>query len=115
MKLFQILLATVIVAMPVLAQAHVHLEKSTPGIDSKGIAPDHIVLEFSAITQLTALSIEKDGEKEAQKLSVPTNPEKMFHLDAPKLVPGMYILKWRAVGEDKHVQSGAIHFTVIAK
>ena len=101
--------------LPIVAFAHAHLEKSMPADKSKGPAPEHIMLDFSEATQLTALTIQKEGSKDAKKLTLPKKPEKSVHVDAPSLEPGAYVLKWRAVGDDKHVQSGEVHFTVVAK
>lgn len=102
--------------LPIFAQAHGHLEKSMPADGSKSAAPDHVMLEFSEAVQVTALSIQKDGSKDEQKIApLPTKPTEMVNVPAPKLEPGVYTLKWRALGDDHHVASGVVHFTVVAK
>jgi copper resistance protein C len=102
--------------LPLLAQAHTHLQKSTPAADSVGAAPEQLVLQFSEATRLTALTLQKDGGQEARKLGpLPAQPDKLIHLAAPKLDPGAYVLGWRALGDDGHVMSGTLRFTVVAK
>jgi len=107
------LMLAAMLALPFLAQAHAHLEKSMPAADSSGKAPEQFMLEFNEAAQVTALTLQKQGAKEAQKLSpLPTKADKMVHVTAPKLEPGSYVLNWRAVTDDQHVTSGTVHFTV---
>ena len=102
--------------LPVFVQAHTHLQHSMPQADSSGAAPEHIMLEFNEATQLTALTVQKEGGGDAQKIGpLPGTPEKTIHVAAPKLEPGTYVLTWRAVGDDKHIMSGTVRFTVVAK
>lgn len=116
MRFKKIVSIAVFAMLPILAQAHGHLEKSMPAKDSKGMTPDHVMLEFSEAVQVTALSIQKEGSKDEQKIApLPTKPTEMVNVPAPKLEPGVYTLKWRAVGDDDHVVSGTVHFTVVAK
>jgi methionine-rich copper-binding protein CopC len=102
------------VAMPVLALAHTHLKESTPA-DGAVIAraPSSITLTFSEPTRLTALALEEGGSE--RKLGpLPTAASEKIEVPAPELGPGAYTLKWRAVGKDSHVMSGAIRFTISA-
>jgi len=102
--------------LPLLAQAHTHLQKSTPAAGSSGGAPEQLMLQFSEATRLTALAVQKEGSHEARKLGpLPTQPDKVVHLAAPKLDPGAYLLSWRALGDDGHVMSGTLRFTIVAK
>jgi copper resistance protein C len=102
--------------LPLLAQAHTHLQKSTPAANSTGAAPGQIMLQFSEATRLTALTVQKEGGQEGRKLGpLPMEPDKVIHLAAPKLDPGAYVLSWRALGDDGHVMSGTLRFTVVAK
>jgi methionine-rich copper-binding protein CopC len=102
--------------LPLLAQAHTHLQKSTPAANSTGAAPEQLMLQFSEATRLTALTLQKEGVPEARKLGpLPAQPDKLIHLAAPRLDPGAYVLSWRALGDDGHVMSGTLRFTVVAK
>jgi methionine-rich copper-binding protein CopC len=101
--------------LPLLAQAHTHLQKSTPAADSAGAAPEQLVLQFSEATRLTALTLQEEGGQEARKLGpLPAQPDKVIRVAAPKLDPGVYVLGWRALGDDGHVMSGTLRFTVVA-
>lgn len=114
MNIKNLALTAALALVPIFAQAHTHLENSMPKADSSGAAPEHIMLEFNETTQLTALTLQKEGAGEAQKISpLPDKPEKTIHVAAPKLEPGTYVLTWRAVGDDKHVMSGTVRFTVV--
>jgi len=57
-------------ALPGIAQAHTHLEMAIPA-DNSVLAspPSKIVLHFSEAARLTALSIQKDADKEAKAIS----------------------------------------------
>jgi len=114
MNIKKLALAATLALLPLLTQAHTHLENSMPKANSSGAAPEHIMLEFNETTQLTALTLQKEGSSDAQKVGpLPDKPEKMIHLTAPKLQPGAYVLTWRALGDDKHVMSGTVRFTVV--
>lgn len=114
MNVKNFVLAAAFALLPVFAQAHTHLENSIPKANSSGAAPEHIMLEFNETTQLTALTLQKEGAGDTQKVGpLPDKPEKMIHVAAPKLEPGTYVLTWRALGDDKHVMSGTVRFTVV--
>ena len=114
MNIRKLALAAALASLPLLTQAHTHLENSMPKANSSGASPEHIMLEFNETTQLTALTLQKEGAGDAQKVGpLPDKPEKMIHVAAPKLEPGAYVLTWRALGDDKHVMSGTVRFTVV--
>ena len=99
------------------AQAHTHLKMSMPA-DKSVLAepPAELMLHFSVATRLTALSIQKEGDSEATNLSaVPKEPSQALTVPLSRLAPGKYSVKWRAIGSDKHVMSGALQFTVTGK
>ena len=98
---------------PLPAQAHVHLEKSTPGNGSVvTVAPASFMLMFSESARLTALSIQRDGDITAQKIELlPKVASEHFTIPAPKLAPAVYTLSFRALDlEDNHVTMGKITF-----
>ena len=88
MNIRKLALAAALALLPLLTQAHTHLENSMPKANSSGAAPEHIMLEFNETTQLTALTLQKEGAGDAQKVGpLPDKPEKMIHVAAPKLEP----------------------------
>lgn len=105
----------ILLMMPLRAQAHTHLEQSTPADNSVGAAPKEVVLKFAHPVRLTALSIQLDGSKQSQKLEpLPDKASASVSMPAPDLKAGKYAISWRAMGEDGHIMSGVIHFTVTA-
>ncbi len=102
---------------PLAAFAHAHLEHSEPANNSTLItAPDHFILMFSEAAHLTALTLQREGEATAQKITgLPRQASDHFSIPAPKLAAGVYTLKFRNVAaDDNHVTSGTIRFTVAA-
>jgi methionine-rich copper-binding protein CopC len=100
-----------------IAQAHTHLEMAMPA-DNSVLAspPTQIMLHFSEAARLTALSIQKEGDKESKSISpLPKEPSAALSVPVTPLAPGKYVVNWRVVGDDNHVMSGALHFTVTAK
>ena len=108
--------AAVLALFAGVAQAHTHLEKAMPA-DNSVLAspPSELMLHFSEVSRLTALSIQKEGDKESPISALPKEPSKEVAVPLSSLAPGKYLVKWRAVGSDKHVMSGTLHFTVAAK
>jgi methionine-rich copper-binding protein CopC len=94
------------------AQAHAHLQGSTPrdGSTLDG-APASLVLQFSEPARLTALWIEKQGG-EKKKLAPPQDAQSEISITLPKLEPGEYLVTWRVQGNDGHVVPGKVRFTV---
>lgn len=96
-------------------QAHTKLEQAMPADNSVNkAAPKEIVLHFSEATRLTALTIQKEGDKEQPLKPLPTTAAKMITVPVSPLSPGKYLVNWRVVGDDNHVMSGKLRFTVTA-
>ena len=97
------------------ANAHTHLKSSVPAEGSVvNAAPASIVLKFSEATHVTALTLQKDGGAE-QKLTLPSAPTAELTVPTPNLEPGKYVVNYRVVGDDGHVMSGKVQFTVDPK
>ena len=95
------------------AQAHAHLQASIPRDGSTlGTAPAALVLQFSEAARLTALWIEKSGAEKQKLAPLPPEPQSRIAVPLPKLVPGEYVVSWRALGGDGHVVPGKIRFTL---
>lgn len=114
------LLSTATVSMLFLfgaAQAHTHLESSMPADQAVLTSvPTEIMLHFSEPTRVTALSIQKEGEKQQTAVSVlPKQASAAVSVPLEVGGPGKYKVMWRAIGADNHVMSGAVRFTVSGK
>ncbi len=105
-------IAGVLLLLAVTAHAHARLTDSDPRDGSSGKAPERIVLTFSESARLTALTLQKAGA-ETRKLALPTAMAARITIPLPALTPGTYVLRWRVVGEDSHITSGELHFSVV--
>lgn len=96
------------------AQAHTHLKSSMPADKAElSAAPKQVMLHFSEPTRLTAVTIQKEGDKqEATVSALPKQAAADVTLPVEIAGPGAYKLNWRAIGPDNHVMSGSIQFTV---
>ena len=94
-------------------QAHTHVEKSSPADNSTvSVSPKEIVLHFNEAARLTALTIQKEGATEQAIMTSPAAPSKTATVPITLLSPGKYVVTYRVVGDDNHVMSGKLHFTV---
>jgi copper resistance protein C len=113
MKLSTVLATSVACLLVNAAQAHAHLEKSTPADGSTlAAAPAAIEMTFSEAARLTALWIQGDQKPKQVIKDLPAVVDKTLRIALPRLAPGAYTLTWRAVAADGHVSSGAVHFTI---
>lgn len=96
------------------AYAHTQLSESTPTNEAVlDQAPEEIVLTFSEAVRLTAVEIDFGEDSRALDMDS-TEPATDFSVGLPDLVPGEYVVQWRALSEDAHVISGEIRFTIAA-
>ncbi len=96
------------------AWAHTELTGSMPAEKATVDAPvKEIMLKFEEPVRLTALSLaDSHGAKKALA-DVPKQDAAQFSVAVrDALAPGDYTATWRAVGDDTHVVTGQIHFTV---
>ena len=113
MKVLSFLSSLALVAVGVTANAHAHLQKSSPAEGSViSTSPPNLVLNFSEAAKLTALSIQKGSEPE-QKLKLPsTTAAQQISVPLPALTPGTYSVNWRVLSDDGHMMAGVLHFTL---
>ncbi len=117
MKSRSLALMAIMLGFVGMAQAHTHLESAMPADNSVLTSPPaQLMLHFSEPTRLTAVTIQKDGEKEQQRVdALPKEPAAALSVPVAPLAPGKYIVNWRAVGDDNHLMSGSLHFTITGK
>lgn len=95
------------------ASAHSRLRTSTPADNSTvSAAPSQVVLGFSEVTQLAALTLTHGSDAPIKVAALPQKAAQQLTVAVPALVPGSWTLGWRAVGDDGHVTHGTVHFTV---
>lgn len=112
MKKYVMMMLALVV--PLVALAHSHLESSVPAKGSTlKQSPDNVVLVFGDAVELTALTLQKAGEKTKRDL-VPLPKEDSVHLSVPlpKLADGDYVLSYAVLSSDQHETRGTIAFKV---
>ncbi len=93
------------------AQAHAHLEGSTPADGSVlATVPGELVLQFSESARLTALAIARDGGAAQPLRPLPQSSARRIVVALPALSPGDYVVSWRVLGADGHVVPGQVRF-----
>jgi len=104
-------------ALPAVARAHTHLEKATPADNAVlAEAPQQLSLEFSKVARLTAVTLQREGDAQATKVTpLPKELAAKQTVSLQSLAPGKYLVNWRVVGEDNHVMAGKLHFTIKSK
>ncbi len=96
-----------------LAQAHAFLDHASPRVGSTGPAPDHLELWMTeglepAFTKVQVFDAQgHQVDKKDAKISGAT-----MTVSLPKLAPGTYLVKWKAVATDTHTTTGTFNFTV---
>jgi len=99
------------------ALAHTELAATVPA-DGAMIAdaPENVQLTFSEPVRLTALSIQKDGERKQSLGPLPSETIKEFSAALPAMIEdGHYVVTWRALSDDTHVMNGEFMFAVGAE
>ena len=113
MKILSLLSGLALVAIGATANAHAHLQKSSPADNSViTTSPSNLVLNFSEAARLTALSIQKGEEPKQDLKPLPTTAARQVSIPLPPLTPGTYSVNWRVVSDDGHVMGGTLHFTL---
>jgi methionine-rich copper-binding protein CopC len=94
------------------AQAHAHLEASTPADKSRVAAPAAVELKFNEDVKLTALTLQHGEEAAVPLKPLPGRAGATLSVPLPMLAAGDYVVAWRVAGDDGHVMSGKLAFTV---
>jgi len=99
MKILSLLSGFALVAFGVTANAHAHLQKSSPADNSViTTSPPNLVLNFSEAARLTALSIQKGSEPEQKVKPLPTAVAQQISVPLPPLTAGII---WSRRGDQK--------------
>jgi methionine-rich copper-binding protein CopC len=112
MKITNCFAGALLLSLATTAQGHTHLTASVPTEGSSVQSPEHIVLTFSEAARLTAMTLHREGETARKIAPLPVAAAAQVTIPMPKLAPGKYTLSWRVVGDDGHVMSATLHFTV---
>ena len=113
MRKVMLILSGIVGLAALQAQAHTYLSESVPADEAViTVAPEEIVLGFSEVVRLTAVSIRDGGGAEQALEPLPVETGERFVFGVSDLSPGDYVVSWRAVGADTHVVSGEFRFTV---
>lgn len=113
MKIPSLLSGLALIAFGVTANAHAHLQKSTPADHSVlTTSPQNLELVFSELARLTSLSVQKDKEEKQNLTSLPTTAAVKISVALPSLTPGAYEVVWRVLSDDGHTMAGVLHFTL---
>jgi len=95
------------------AWGHAHVKTSAPADKSTlAAAPTRLAITFNEPALVTVLTLQQDGATPAPLGPLPKEPARDLALPLPALAAGHYTVKWRALGDDGHVTSGALQFTV---
>jgi len=113
--IYSLLFVLSVFAIPSVALAHVHLEKSIPAKDEQlTTLPTTVQLWFSGNVEAEWSKIEvKDanGQRVDQgKVSAIADSPKAIQIDLKSTISGTYEVKWNAVASDGHRIKGSFTF-----
>jgi methionine-rich copper-binding protein CopC len=96
------------------ALAHAHLEGSTIADGAEiGMAPEEMSMTFSEPVAIAGVTLTKADGSEVPMNYMPSHePSAMQSMHLPTLEPGAYSLNCRVLGDDGHVTTQTIGFTV---
>ena len=110
-----ILLLTGLLAAP-LAWSHAKPQQQSPAPESTVASPAEIRLVFNENIEpafsMHSVANAKGESVTAAKAAVDDATHRTLTLPLPALTPGMYVVKWAAVGPDGHRVKGSYSFTV---
>jgi copper transport protein len=113
MKLASAMIPWLLAIATTCAQAHAHLQQTTPADGSViTAAPSELVLRFSESARLVVLWISRDGGSWRRLIPLPEQAQAKIVVELPPLAPGHYMVSWRALSADGHVVPGQIQFTL---
>ena len=128
--MFKNLLYTILLLLPMSANAHSPLASSLPqNGEMLDVSPTEIVMVFKLPAKLIKVNLKKSSDKQEKSLleglfgggdgdlvalgtSFLMNIGERHIIPLPSLESGAYSLAWRAMGEDGHVIKGDLTFKI---
>jgi methionine-rich copper-binding protein CopC len=95
------------------ARAHAFLDHAQPRVGSTVAAPDHVELWMTEDLEpaFTTVQVFDSQGRQIDRKDAKISGATMI-LSLPKLAPGTYLVKWKAVASDTHRTTGTFNFTV---
>jgi methionine-rich copper-binding protein CopC len=111
--------SAVILFLAIPLSAHFAVSKSSPSKDQTlDASPKRLQIWFSQVPAAPVSEIHlatADKKPVALGKTVVDKDAKSMYVDLPNpLPPGAYVMSWRGAGDDGHVQTGEIKFTIAA-
>ena len=101
-----------LVGIASVANAHAHLEGSSPADKSRVAAPAAVELKFSEAVKLTSMKVQHGKEAAKPLAPLPAKASATVSVPLPRLDAGDYVVEWRVASDDGHIMSGKLTFTV---
>jgi copper resistance protein C len=94
-------------------RAHAFLDHAQPRVGSTVAAPDHLELWMTEDLEpaFTTVQVFDSQGQQIDRKDAKISGATMI-LSLPKLAPGTYLVKWKAVASDTHRTTGTFNFTV---
>jgi methionine-rich copper-binding protein CopC len=108
----KILMLMALLGAAAVAHAHAHLVASVPADKSRIAAPAAVELKFNEAVKLTALTVQHGKDAAKPLTPLPARASATLSVPLPKLDAGDYVVAWRVAGDDGHIMSGKLGFTV---
>ena len=121
MRLVLALVTTALLSVPVGASTTLHfsLIRSAPSKDQKlEVPPPRVQLWFSQAPAavVSRITLKREAREIALGKTIVDDKEKSMYADPVKpLEAGAYTVTWRAAGDDGHVLSGEVKFSIEPK
>ena len=121
-------LLTMLIIIPIAANAHSPLSSSSPQDgETLDAPPIEIVMDFKSPAKLINVELKKSNKKQGNSFlgglfggddgePVPLGESFLMSMNKRQIIPmpslgaGDYLLSWRAIGEDGHVIKGELTF-----
>jgi copper resistance protein C len=105
--------ALLVLAAGLPARAHAFLDHAQPRVGSTVAAPDHVELWMTEDLEpaFTTVQVFDSQGQQIDRKNAKISGATMI-LSLPKLAPGTYLVKWKAVASDTHRTTGTFNFTV---
>ena len=131
--MFRNFLLTMLIILPLAANAHSPLSSSFPSDgETLDVPPVEIIMDFKASAKLIKVELIKSNDKKGNGFlggmfggddgePVPLGKSFLMSMNKRQVIPipslgeGGYVLLWRAMGEDGHVIKGELTFKVGGK